>query len=59
MSTREKYFQSKVAKLLAGATCGPDLVKGGIRHTFIAPPKVEKDIQQVANPTTGVISAVI
>lgn len=55
MSTREKYFASKVAKLLADATCGPDLVKGGIRHTFIAPAAVKPDIQAVANPITGEI----
>lgn len=59
MTQREKYFASKVSAMIADAKAGPDLVKGGIRHTFIAPPKVEKDIKQIANPTTGVISAVI
>ncbi len=55
MTQREKYFAAKVAKLLADATCGPDLVKGGIRHTFIAPAAVMPDIMQVADPVTGVI----
>lgn len=57
MSTREKYFQSKVAKLLADATCGPEYVKGPMVHTFIAPATVKPDIQAVACPITGIITS--
>lgn len=57
MSTREKYFAAKVAAMIADAKAGPDLVKGGIRHTFIAPPMVKPDIQAVADPVTGIITS--
>ena len=55
MSTREKYFAAKVAKMLADATAQPEFIKGPMVHTFIAPAAVMPDIVQVADPVTGAI----
>ena len=58
MTQREKYFQSKVAKLLADATAAPEYVKGPMVHTVVDPAAVKPDIQQVACPITGVCKVV-
>ena len=57
MTQREKYFASKVAKLISDAKAEPEFIKGGIVHTFIAPAMVKPDIQQVADPITGIITS--
>lgn len=59
MSQREKYFAAKVAKMLAEATAQPEVLKGGIVHTFIQPSYIEPDVVQVADPVTGVITKLI
>lgn len=55
MSQREKYFAAKVAKMLADAQSDPEIVKGGIIHTFIQPAYVKPDVVQVADAVTGIV----
>ncbi len=58
MTQREKYFAAKVAKMIADAKSEPEFIKGPMVHTFIAPAAVKPDIQQVADPITGICKSV-
>jgi hypothetical protein len=58
MSEREKYFASKVNKMLCDARATPEIVSGGIIRSYISPPYVKPDVVQVGCAVTGMIKSI-
>ena len=58
MTEREKYFASKVSKMLCDARATPEVVRGGIIHTYIQPAYVKPDVVQVGDAVTGAVKSI-